>query len=47
MFRNFTKCEHCIHNQVCAFKTEQKELIDKMETYLNNENPSKIFNIIL
>ena len=47
MFKNFTKCEHCIHNQVCAFETEQKELIDKMETYLNNENPSKIFNIIL
>ena len=47
MFKNFTKCEHCIHNQVCAFKTEQKELIDKMEIYLNNENPSKIFNIIL
>ena len=47
MFKNFTKCERCIHNQVCAFETEQKELIDKMETYLNNENPSKIFNIIL
>ena len=47
IFKNFTKCERCIHNQVCAFETEQKELIDKMETYLNNENPSKIFNIIL
>ena len=47
MFRNFTKCEHCIHNQVCAFKIEQKELIDKMETHLNNDPPSKIFNIIL
>ena len=47
MFKNFTKCENCIHGQVCAFETEQKELIDKMETYLNNENPSKIFNIML
>lgn len=47
MFKNFTKCERYIHNQVCSFETEQKELIDKMETYLNNENPSKIFNIIL
>ena len=47
MFKNFTKCERCIHNQVCAFETEQKELIDKMETYLNNDPPSKIFNIIL
>lgn len=26
MFKNFTKCERCIHNQVCAFETEQKEL---------------------
>ena len=47
MFKNFTKCEHCIHNQVCSFKTEQKELADKIETHLDNENPSKIFNIIL
>ena len=47
MFKNFTKCERCIHNQVCAFETEQKELIDKMETHLNNDPPSKIFNIIL
>lgn len=47
MFKNFTKCERCIHNQVCSFKTEQKELVDKIETHLDNENPSKIFNIIL
>ena len=47
MFKNFTKCEHCIHNQVCAFETEQKELIDKIETHLNSERPSKIFNVIL
>ena len=47
MFRNFTKCAHCIHNQVCAFKTEQKELIDKIETHLNSDLPSKNFNIIL
>lgn len=47
MFKNFTKCERCIHNQVCAFETEQKELIDKMETHLNNIRPSKIFNIML
>lgn len=47
MFKNFTKCERCIHSQVCAFETEQKELIDKIETHLDNENPSKIFNIIL
>ena len=51
MLKNFTKCEpkceRCIHNQVCAFETEQKELIDKMETHLNNDPPSKIFNIIL
>ena len=47
MFKNFTKCEHCIRNQVCSFKTEQKELIDKIETHLNNDPPSKIFNIIL
>ena len=43
MFKNFTKCERCIHSQVCAFETEQKELIDKMEAHLN----SKIFNIML
>lgn len=47
MLKNFTKCERCIHNQVCAFETEQKELIDKMEMHLNNDRPSKIFNIIL
>ena len=47
IFKNFTKCERCIHNQVCSFKTEQKELIDKMETHLNSIRPSKIFNIIL
>lgn len=47
MFKNFTKCEHCIRNQACSFKTEQKELIDKIETHLNSERPSKIFNIIL
>ena len=47
MFKNFTKCERCIHNQVCSFKTEQKELTDKIETHLNNDSPSKIFNIIL
>ena len=47
MFKNFTKCERCIHNQVCAFETEQKELINKMEVYLNSERPSKVFNIIL
>ena len=47
MFKNFAKCERCIHNQVCAFETEQKQIIYKMETYLNNENPSKIFNIML
>ena len=47
MFKNFTKCENCIHSQVCAFETEQKELIDKMEVHLNNVHPSKIFNIIL
>lgn len=47
MLKNFTKCERCIHNQVCAFETEQKELIDKMKTHLNNDRPSKIFNIIL
>ena len=43
MFKNFTKCERCMHSQVCAFETEQKELIDKMEAHLN----SKIFNIML
>ena len=47
IFKNFTKCKHCIHNQVCSFKTEQKDLINKIETHLDNENPSKIFNIIL
>ena len=47
VFKNFTKCERCIHNQVCSFKTEQKELTDKIETHLNNDSPSKIFNIIL
>ena len=47
VFKNFTKCERCIHNQVCSFKTEQKKLTDKIETYLNNDSPSKIFNIIL
>ena len=47
MFKNFTKCERCIHNQVCTFETEQKELIDKMETHLNSIRHSKIFNIIL
>jgi len=47
MLKNFTNCEHCIHNQVCAFETEQKELIDKMEAHLNNDRPSKVFNIIL
>ena len=47
IFKNFTKCKHCIHSQVCSFKTEQKELINKIETHLDNENPSKIFNIIL
>ena len=47
MFKNFTKCERCIHNQVYAFETEQKELIDKMEAHLNNIRPSKIFNIML
>ena len=47
MFKNFTKCERCIHNQVCSFKTEQKDLIDKIEMYLNNKRPSKIFNFIL
>ena len=47
MFKNFTKCENCIHSQVCAFETEQKELIDKMEVCLNSARPSKIFNIIL
>ena len=47
MLKNFTNCEHCIHNQVCAFEAEQKELIDKMEAHLNNDRPSKVFNIIL
>ena len=47
MFKNFTKCEHCIRNQVCSFKTEQKELIDKIETHLNSDPLSKNFNIIL
>ena len=47
MFKNFTKCERCIHSQVCAFETEQKELIDKMKAHINNDRPSKIFNIIL
>ena len=47
MLKNFTKCERCIHSQVCAFETEQKELIDKMEAHLNNDRPSKVFNIIL
>ena len=47
MLKNFTKCERCIHSQVCSFKIEQKELIDKIETHLNNDPPSKIFNIIL
>ena len=47
MLKNFTKCERCIHNQVCAFETEQKELIDKMKVHLNSDRPSKIFNIIL
>ena len=47
MFKNFTKCECCIRNQVYSFKTEQKELIDKIETHLNSDLPSKNFNIIL
>ena len=47
IFKNFTNCERCIHNQVCSFKTEQKDLIDKIEMYLNNKRPSKIFNFIL
>ena len=47
MLKNFTKCERCIHNQVCSFETEQKELIDKMKAHINNDRPSKIFNIIL
>ena len=24
IFKNFTKCERCMHNQVCSFKAEQK-----------------------
>ena len=24
MFKNFTKCERCIHSQICAFETKQK-----------------------
>ena len=47
MFRNFTKCERCIHNQVCAFETEQKELINKIEAHLKSDSSSKILNIIL
>ena len=47
MFKNFTKCERCIRNQVCSFKTEQKELIDKIEIHLNSNPLSKNFNIIL
>ena len=47
MFKNFTKCEHCIRNQVCSFKTEQKKLINKIETHLNSDPSSKNFNIIL
>ena len=47
MFKNFTKCENCILSQVCVFETVQKELIDKIETHLNSERPSKIFNVIL
>ena len=47
VFKNFTKCERCIRNQVCPFKTRQKELIDKIETHLNSDLLSKNFNIIL
>ena len=47
MFKNFTKCENYIRNQVCSFKTEQKELINKIETHLNSDPLSKNFNIIL
>ena len=35
IFKNFTKCKHCIHNQVCSFKTEQKDLIDKIAMSLS------------
>ena len=49
MFKNFTKCEceNCIRNRVCSFKTEQKELINKIETHLNSDPLSKFFNITL
>ena len=47
MFKNFTKCENCIRNRACPFKTEQKELINKIETHLNSDPLSKFFNITL
>lgn len=41
IFKNFTNCERCIHNQVCSVK--KKDLIDKIEMHLNNKTSFKNF----
>lgn len=36
MIQNYSKCELCIHKNVCMYKNEQKEVLEKMNGRLDN-----------
>ena len=37
MIKEFTKCEDCAHQAVCLYKSDKKEILEKMIGKLDNE----------
>ena len=41
--KKINSCESCLHNEVCMFKSEQKEILEKMNCRLDNCSSSPVF----
>ena len=40
---NYSKCGNCIHQEVCQYKEQQKDVLEKMNTRLDNSCAPSIF----
>lgn len=43
--KKMNSCESCLHNEVCMFKNEQREVLEKMNGHLDNYSSSPVFEV--
>lgn len=43
MIQNYSKCELCIHQDICRFQANQEEILTKMNGHLDNIYKPDIF----